>query len=404
MPDNRLYSADFHSFVQDHCEEDPAQLLFKFTGKVSFDLKAAVQQIKARQKFSRKLPDWTADPRVMFPGTLSLEQCSSQDTARYKTAFSSGKRMIDLCGGLGVDSFYVSQNFIHATYCELDPTLFQIARHNLEQLAPGKFDFHHGDGLKVLRQSPHPYDLILADPDRRGSENQKLVQLQHCKPNLVDAWPLLKEKGNRILIKASPMLDLAQLWDAIPDIQHIRIVSVKNEVKELLLHWEKGAENPSRKIDVVDLGSSFPEFSLNPAEEKAANCPQGEVARYLIEPSSGILKAGAFSLFGARFGLKKLEKNSHLYTCSHLPTNIPGRVFEVIQSIHQPKKELKKLFPSGKVHVISRNHAWTAPEIKQRFGLRDGGDQYLLASKTPSGYGMWRCGLLSSGTTPPGRT
>ncbi|WP_332912406.1 hypothetical protein [Algoriphagus boritolerans] len=47
-------SAEFRQFVQDHLSEDPALLLFRYQGKVDFDLKEAVQQISARQKAAKK--------------------------------------------------------------------------------------------------------------------------------------------------------------------------------------------------------------------------------------------------------------------------------------------------------------------------------------------------------------
>ena len=35
------------------------------------------------------------------------------------------------------------------------------------------------------------------------------------------------------------MLDISQAWKELPDIQRVTIISVKNEVKELLLYWKK---------------------------------------------------------------------------------------------------------------------------------------------------------------------
>ena len=35
---SEVITAEFLQFVQDHLEEDPALLLFKYQGKVSFDL------------------------------------------------------------------------------------------------------------------------------------------------------------------------------------------------------------------------------------------------------------------------------------------------------------------------------------------------------------------------------
>ena len=187
------------------------------------------------------------------------------------------------------------------------------------------------------------------------------------------------------------MLDITQAWAELPEIQKITIVSVKNEVKELLLSWKKGKIQESKHIEVVDLGGENPSFSFDPKEEEKATAQPGEPEKYLVEPLSGILKAGAFTLFAARFGLKKLEKNSHLYTGHEVPKEIPGRVFEVIQEISPKKQEIKKLFPSGKVNVLCRNYSIGAEELKKKLGLKDGGENFLIGTKTGSGYAILWC-------------
>lgn len=386
-----VHSPEFQKFVQDHLQEDPALLLFKYQGKTNFDLKAAVHQIAARKKTSKKLPSWAKDPNLLFPASISLEQSSSEETALFKSKGLSGKWMIDLTGGFGVDSFYLSQGFEKATYCEYQEELAQIVSNNLEHLAPGKFEFVTGDGLAHLLSNKRNYDLIYVDPARRGDANQKLYKLQDCQPDVVSVWDQLTEKSEQILIKASPMLDISQAFLELPDLQLIQIISSKNEVKELLLHWKKG-ENLSRKrIEAYDLGSDLPTFSFSMEQEEKAVSEFGEIAEYLIEPMSGILKAGAFKLFGKQFKLKKLEPNSHIYTSDFLPENIPGRVFKVIQEVSANKKEIKKILPKGKANVITRNYVQGTNELKKKLGLKDGGEDFLIGTKTSSGYKLVWC-------------
>jgi 16S rRNA G966 N2-methylase RsmD len=384
-------SAEFTQFVQDHLEEDPALLLFKYQGKVGFDLKVAVQQIAARQKASKKLPAWSKNLNLLFPASISVEQCSSEQTAAFKSAGRRGGWMVDLTGGFGVDCHYLSQGFEKGVYCEQQTELFQISTHNLSALNPAKFDFVEGDGLEYLRKSVQHFDLIYADPARRGTGNQKLYKLQDCEPNVVDAWSLLKSKSDSILLKASPMLDLTQAWAELPDIQKITVVSVRNEVKELLLHCNKANEGAPKIISVVDLDSGFPPFEFEPSAEEQAHSQFAEAGKYLIEPLAGILKAGAFNLFGERFGLKKLERNSHLYTSETFATGIPGRVFEVLREISPKKQETKTIFPSGKVNVICRNYVMGAEELKKKLGLKDGGEDYLIGTQTATGFKLYWC-------------
>jgi 16S rRNA G966 N2-methylase RsmD len=388
---SEYHSAEFRQFVQDHLEGDPALLLFKYQGKVGFDLKVAVQQIAARQKAAKKLPAWSKNLSLLFPASISVEQSSSEQTAAFKSIGRTGEWMIDLTGGFGVDCHHLSQGFEKGVYCEQQTELFEISTHNLSTLNPGKFDFVAGDGLEFLRKATQHFDLIYADPARRGTGNQKLYKLQDCEPNVVDAWTLLRSKSDRILLKVSPMLDLTQAWSELPDIQKITVVSVRNEVKELLLHWDKANKGEPKMIAVVDLESGFPAFEFEPKAEEQAHSQFAEAGKYLIEPLAGILKAGAFNLFGASFGLKKLERNSHLYTSETFPTGIPGRIFEVLQEISPKKQEIKALFPSGKANVICRNYVTGAEELKKKLGLKDGGEDYLIGTQTATGFKLYGC-------------
>lgn len=387
----QYHRADFQQFVQDHLTEDPALLLFRYQGKTDFDLKAAVQQISARQKATKKLPSWSSNPQLIFPASISLEQSSSEQTAELKSRGRSGQLMIDLTGGFGVDSFFLGEKFEKAIYCEQQEELAEITEHNLEVLATQKFKIVKGDGLAFLAETDKHFDLIYADPARRGKGNQKLYKLQDCEPDVVNTWEMMKSKSDSILLKLSPMLDITQALSELPDIQKVQVISVKNEVKELLLHWKKEANKAPLTIEAIDLGAKETHFSFESNEEESSHSEYGEVEKYLIEPYSGVLKAGAFKSFGARFGLKKLDSNSHLYTSAEAVEDIPARVFEVIQEIQPKKGNIKKLFPSGKVNVITRNYASGSEVLKKKLGVKDGGEDFLIGTKTLSGFKVFWC-------------
>ena len=392
----QYHRADFQQFVQDHLTEDPTLLLFRYQGKTDFDLKAAVQQISARQKAAKKLSTWATNPQVIFPASISLEQSSSELTAEFKARNRVGKLMIDLTGGFGVDSFFLGKNFEKAIYCEQQEELAEIAGHNLEVLVSKKFDIVKGDGLAFLAQAEKQFDLIYTDPARRGKGNLKLYKLQDCEPDVVSSWEMMKSKADAILLKVSPMLDISQAVSEIPDVQKVQVISVKNEVKELLLHWSRESVESAFTIEAIDLGAKETSFSFEPSKEESINSVFGDVENYLIEPFSGILKAGAFKTFGERFGLSKLDPNSHLYTSSQAPSEIPARVFKVIQEVQPKKAEIKKLFPSGKVNVITRNYASGSEVLKKKLGLKDGGEDFLIGTKTQSGFKIFWCILAKS--------
>lgn len=396
MDFNQFDTEIFKQFVQDHLHEDPAQLLLKYAGKTEFDLKFAVQQIQARQKAKNKIPSWATNPSLLFPASISMEQASSEDTAIFKADLVRGKSMIDLTGGLGVDTFFLAQNFEKAIYCERIEELANLSEHNFKQLSNDKFTVIHGDSLDFLSKSQKKFDLIYVDPARRGGQNQKLYKLADCEPNVVQHWGLLTSKAKTMLIKASPMLDIKQALIEIPEIRQVWVIAVRNEVKEVLLKWQQEPKVERRKIIAVDL---YPdgkrEFSFTFEAEEITESVFGAAENYLIEPNSSILKAGAFKLFGQQFGLKKLHPNSHLYTCEALPAErIPGRIFKILQEVQNPKKELIQLVPSGKINVITRNYILPPDDFKKKHKLKDGGTQFLIGTKFGEKYALYLTELV----------
>lgn len=392
---NQIYTEELIQFVQDHLTDDPAHLLLSYTGKVNFDLRFAVQQIQARQKARAKLPAWCQNPKLIFPPTLALEQASSEDTARFKADLVIGDKLLDLTGGFGVDTYFLAKNFKKAIYLERNQDLKEIASYNFNVLEAEKFETVAADSLAFLKTTSLDFDLIFVDPARRGNHNEKLFKLAECEPDVVENWELLTSKTSEILVKASPMLDLKQAWQEVPAIQKTFVVAVKNEVKEVLLSWKKNDASPLKIIACVNLhpsGNQYFEFDFEEEEDTISQF--GNVDKYLIEPNAAILKAGGFKSFGNRFGLKKLHPNSHLFTTAQLPSDIPGRVFEVIQVVSQPKKELNKLVPDGFVNVITRNYAISTESLKKKYKLKDGGNSFLIGTKTQSGFILLLCKVL----------
>ena len=389
---SKIYTEELKQFVQDHLEEDPALLFMRLKDKVGFDLKLAINQMEARQKAQKKLPGWASDFDLFFPPGLAVEQSSSEATAQFKSELIQGDRMIDLTGGFGVDSFFLARNFKEAVYCEQNRDLVDIFKFNMQVLGEGKFRIHQGDGIEFLAGTSEIFDLIYVDPARRGGQNQKLYKLSDCEPDTVIHWPLLQSKAQTVMVKASPMMDIKQSLQELPNIQQVWVVSVKNEVKEVLLFCDKNKEIEELAVHCVDLKpEGRQEFDFTFEKEASAESIFSEVKSYIIEPMAGILKAGGFKYFGQQYGLEKLHPNSHLYTSDSYSEGIQGRVFEVISELHQPKKELKSLFPKSQVNVIARNFALSAEEIKNKFRLKDGGSDFLICTKVGEKYRVFHC-------------
>ena len=116
------------AFIRDHAGDDVRQLALQAARYPQVDMRVAATQIEGRRLAATKLPSWAAVDGVVFPVRLSMEQCSSEQTARYKASLVGGDRLADLTGGFGIDCSYMSDQFSKTTYIERNEELCRKIR------------------------------------------------------------------------------------------------------------------------------------------------------------------------------------------------------------------------------------------------------------------------------------
>ena len=345
-----------------------------------------LQQVEGRERTADKLPTFAAIDDWWYPVRLSCEQCSSELTARYKAsllsplALGEGKeeRFLDLTGGYGVDTYFLSEQFIHTDYVEQNEELCRIAAHNFALSQKSKVErqklsiaIHNTTAEDFLLSSPcgeAGWGLIFLDPARRDSHGSKVFRIEDCTPNVVELLPTLLAHSKRLLIKLSPMLDLTQAVTCLSQVNwDIHIVAIKNEVKEVLL-----LSGGTGQITTIDLAQKDQAFVFTREEEQhcGLDIRDGKLANYLYEPNAAILKAGAYKLVAQRFGLHKLDVNTHLYTSRQFIENFPGRVWRITE-----KQNLKQ------ANVLTRNYPLTPEQLKKKLHLRDGGTAFVIGCR-----------------------
>lgn len=345
-----------------------------------------LQQIEGRERTADKLPTFASIPDWWYPVRLSCEQCSSELTARYKAsllsplALGEGKeeRLLDLTGGYGVDTYFLSEQFIHTDYVEQNEELCRIAAHNFALSQKSKVErqklsiaIHNTTAEDFLLSSPcgeAGWGLIFLDPARRDSHGSKVFRIEDCTPNVVELLPTLLAHSKRLLIKLSPMLDLTQAVTCLSQVNwDIHIVAIKNEVKEVLL-----LSGGTGQITTIDLAQKDQAFVFTREEEQhcGLDIRDGKLANYLYEPNAAILKAGAYKLVAQRFGLHKLDVNTHLYTSRQFIEDFPGRVWRITE-----KQNLKQ------ANVLTRNYPLTPEQLKKKLHLRDGGTAFVIGCR-----------------------
>ena len=362
-------------FVAKYKDADLHSLLLKKSPFPEVSMQELVQQIKGRKVAEKKFP-FLNQENIIFPPNLNLEQASSQDTADFKKQLFKGRKFIDLTCGFGIDAYFLSQNFEEITLIEQNTELLDIVKHNWEVLGR-KANFINQKLEDFLKNNKEKFDLIYLDPARRDNHNRKVFLLEDLSPNIIEIQEQLSDISTEILIKLSPLIDIQHLVSSLKNICKIWIIAVKNEVKEVLVYLNKTENQP--EISCINLQSTEPEFHFNLDDEKNCQSEFSIPKKYIYIPNNSVLKSGAFNLVSEKFGLRKLHQNTHIYTSEEKIEHFPGRIFET-EEINS--KAIKK---GEQFNIITKNFPLKPEEIKKKYKIKDGGNQYLIAVKSLSG-------------------
>lgn len=337
------------------------------------------EQLESRKKCQKKLPTWFATPKIYYPKKLNIEQSSSETTARYKASLATGKSLVDLTGGFGVDSYFFSENFDHVHHCEINPELSEIATHNFQSLGADNITTIARDGIDFLKATPKTFDCIYLDPSRRSETNKRVFMLSDCSPDVTEHLALLFSKAPTILLKTAPLLDISIGLAELDHVKEIHVVAVDNDVKELIWILKKGYSG-SVAVHTVNFTKTSPQkFDFYLEEEQPATPEYAKAMDYLYEPNSGILKSGAFKTLAQRLKLHKLHRHTHLYT-SEDRIDFPGRIFKVEAVIPYNKKSVKGLRVK-KANITTRNFPENVAQLRKKFRISDGGSDYLFFTR-----------------------
>ena len=399
---------DFAEFILAHEADDLARLALsrdRYAAEVE-DFDMALTTLEVRRKLRLKVPEWYAVPSLRYPFRLSGEQCSSAETASYKAAVASvaGRRIADLTGGLGVDSWAFSKVAAAVLYNEMKPELAAAAEHNFRELGVENVTVRNcrlepGNVGEVL--DGFEPDIIFLDPARRSEDGRKVFRLEDCQPDVLQLLPELFSAAPLILLKLSPMADITLVCRQLGSVREVHVVASDGECKELLLLLERGYEgnfttviyeNGSIIQAVAEGGVLKPMATLGLVRGRGPQAePVGGVAKrrfenttlcdgvFLFEPGKALLKAGAFDL-PCRFGLEKMGRHTHLYT-GQVPDELRpfGKCFEILEVLPLNNKtinELGKRYPQAS--VTARNIPLTSDQLRKKLGVKDGGTIHIF--------------------------
>lgn len=366
---------EVQQFIIDNLKSDLTKLILKGSPFESISVQELANQIVAKQKSEKKLPTWFISKNIYFPPKQSIEQTSSEVTAKYKSSLVTGNTIVDITGGFGIDAYYFSKYFKEVFHCEINDELSSIVNHNYQQLKSKNIRTYSGNGVDFLKKSDQNFDCIYIDPSRRSDKKGKVFLLKDCLPNVPENIDFFFLKSKTVLIKNSPILDITSAINELKFVKEIHIIAVENEVKELLFLLQKNYEEEIKIKTINIFKDKKQEFDF--IFNKEVFSDYSAPLKYLFEPNAAILKSGAFHQISNKLNLFKLHQHSHLYTSEKL-IDFPGRTFKIENVISYDKKKLNKLLPQKKANITTRNFSKTVAQIRKETKIKDGGNTYLF--------------------------
>ena len=372
-------------YISAHASDDVSHLALHPSTDPQVDMAVARQQIAGRQKAKEKLPEWYATEGILYPKKVSMEQCSSSQTAEYKASLVEGASFADFSGGFGVDTAAFSKKFGKGWYVEPQEELCELFQHNCKVLDINNVDIINGSMEDNLASIEH-MDMIYLDPSRRDTHGRRVVSLTDCTPNLLEWKSALLERCNILMVKMSPMIDIFQTLRDLPETYAVHVVAVEGECKEVLFllsrrdaPWHVSTTSPTILAVDINKTATFRVETILKTEHTTPPQIAIELGTYLYEPNAAVMKAGIFNALSQKFQISKLAKNTNLFTSNELHENFPGRVF-TIEAVHEfhPRKTAKELSHLESASIAVRNFPLTAEELRKTLKIKDGNTCYLF--------------------------
>lgn len=386
-------------FLTEHEHDDAAVLRLKYlsNGRLKeFERRKYeffILQLEAQRKFGKKL---SSAGDVIYPSMIAGEQSSNSEVAHFHASLMDGERtFLDMTAGLGID-FMIMAGRINpygngCTAIEMDEEKAECLILNLQINGLGGAEVDNEDSLLVLekmRREGKRVDLIYVDPARRSHKGGRIYNPSECSPDVIGNKELINAVGERILIKNSPMLDITKCISLFPEAEVIYIVDWKNECKEILVDCRRGAK--LQKITAVEVINKFDfhfeEFTpsemklpyskpyLNP-EVLQQNESENEL--WIYEPSSSVMKIGAWEVLARKYELIKFSPNCHLFLSDKLHPDFPGRISRLIRIIN---KKCIKMLKGEKRNVVTRNYPLKAAALSEKMKVISGGEIFIYGS------------------------
>ena len=357
-----LCSADVTAAIRENIDRKPTDIALD---RRIPHASVVATQVKNLQKCRTKLPSYFAVQAIV--PTLAYEQSSSEECALRKQL--SGKSVLDLTCGLGVDAYALSKRFKRVVAIERNEMVAAVARENFHRLGADNIEVVCSSAEEYLTNCTDHFDWCFSDPDRRGAKGEKLVRLEDCSPDVVALMPTLQRVADRICIKCSPLFDVDEAFRLFGDCS-VETVSLSGEAKEVNIYIDGSA--PRLTAVAISIG----EFSASVEERNAARW-SAELSdlsqyRYITLPDVALQHTRMVAV--AFEGMCDVWSNNGVALSIEKPTNVLGRTFEV-EAIYEIDSAFKRLMKGRKAEIYRRDFPMANTEICKRYRCSEGGSE-----------------------------
>lgn len=323
-----------------------------------------ILQLEGRERFSHKLPEFCANQETRFPDLLAGEQATSEALARVHADIAGPtQRVLDLTFGLGIDAFEFARRGTSVTALDLNPERAKAGADNARALGLTEVNVVCADCFDWLADyQGEPFDIIMADPARRGEGGRRLFSLADCSPDLSGHIDSLLSKGKRLLVKASPMLDPTLTASQLGHNADIFAIGTRREAKELTALLPG---NSVRAAIMADIDKTFV-FSPSALPRQFRNPESGLT---LYEPWAPVMKLGLYNSLALSTNTLPIAPNTHLFIGRN-GIEFPGEAFE-IEKVMPLSKQSIRLLKEIEASVSIRNFPIPAQELAKRLKAKE---------------------------------
>ena len=369
---NVLENTEAKSFIIRHLNDDVAELSLKYSAKTAFNLTICLQLIKIYQKSKHKLPQLSSHLPAI--DERSYQQSTSELVAEFKASLISGKKLLDLTGGLGIDDIAFSKVFDQIVSLDINQELNQMFNYNLNLL-----NISNIQRLEMLAEEMSDFecDWVYIDPDRR-TKNSRLVLLEDLKPKVLQLLPKLQKQEVKLALKLSPLFEIKELLNLIKGIHSIYCISQGNELKEVFVLIDH--QNTQASIYAVELGANPYKYSGLPADWDIIIDDENKGCSYLYIPKAALIKAHLELKLAESLGLKKFV-GLQLFKSAEAVHHQAFRGYRILDETSSGMRQIKGMLSShniDKLNIIVKGSAKPSGFWTKKLKLQEGSEYFLI--------------------------